>query len=81
MSNEKLYPEAWNFFVKHARNMEGLPEAKIGKYRISLPDGSGDFIYNDKVEILFILFRIEFYKSSIKSPSIYNQIQYIVNNF
>lgn len=79
--NSEKYPEAWKFFIEHARNMEGTEFDKYGKYRISIPDLSGDFIYSNDVGILFIKFKDEFYKPSINSPSVYGKIQYIVEKF
>jgi hypothetical protein len=79
--NSKKYPEAWNFFIEHARNMENTEFEHLGKYRIPKPNMSGDFIYHDKVEMLFQVFKDEFYKPSISSPSVYGKIQYIVGNF
>lgn len=81
MCNSKEYPEAWEFFKEHARNVEGEEEGEIAKYRIPKPDKSGEFIYHNNVGVLFHLFRIEFYKPSINSPSVYGKIQYIVDNF
>jgi hypothetical protein len=79
--NSKKYPEAWSFFIKHARNMENTDDEKLGKYRIPKPDMSGDFIYNDRVEMLFQVFKNEFYKPNLESPSVYVKIQYIVEKF
>jgi hypothetical protein len=80
-SNSEKYPEAWEFFIEHARNMENEPECKLGKYRIPKPDLSGQFLYHDRVEMLFQIFKDEFYKPSLNSPSIYGKIQYIVETF
>jgi hypothetical protein len=79
--NSEIYPECWDFFIKHARNISGEEEAKIGKYRVPKPDMSGKFIYHDRVEMLFQLLKDEFYKINPKSPSVYGRIQYIVQNF
>lgn len=81
MSNKTKYPECWAFFEKHARNMEGTPEEGIGKYRVPKPDMSGDFLYHDKVEVLFQLLKDFWYKLSVDSPSVYGKIQYITSNF
>jgi len=80
-SNKVKYPECWIFFVEQARNMEGEPESKMGKYRVPKPDGSGEFIYHNKIEILFQLLKEEWYKPSLESPSAYGKIQFIVNTF
>lgn len=79
--NSKKYPDAWSFFIENARNMENTEFEYLGKYRIPKPDMSGDFIYNDRVEILFQDFKNEFYKPSLKSHSVYGKIQCIVENF
>jgi hypothetical protein len=81
MSNSEKYPEAWAFFIKQARNMKNTEFKYLGKYRIPKPDRSGDFIYHDRVEILFQLLKDEWYKPSINSPTVYGKIQYIVQNF
>lgn len=80
-SNSEKYPEAWQFFIEHARNMRNEPESRLGKYRVPKPDMSGDFLYHDRVEILFHIFKNEYYKPSINSHSVYGKIQYIVENF
>ncbi len=80
-SNAERYPEAWAFFLEHARNIEnetGLPNFK---YRIPKPDMSGDFIYRDDIGDLFWAFKDEFYKPSLNSHSVYGQIQAITEKF
>jgi len=81
MRNSERYPDCWAFFLEYARNMENEEEVIFGKYRISKPDQIGDFIYHDRVEILFQLLVIEWYKPAINSPSVYGKIQYIVETF
>jgi hypothetical protein len=80
-SNSKKYPEAWIFFTQHTRNIQNTEFELMGRYRISKPDMSGEFIYHDKVEMLFQIFKDEYYKPSINSHSIYGKIQHIVDNF
>jgi len=84
-SNSELYPEAWEFFIEHARNVkaERLAGDKemIADYRISKPDQSGEFFYNNHPGILFCMLRDAFYRVSLQSPSVYGKIQYIVQNF
>lgn len=81
VSNKIKYPEAWEFFMEHARNMEDEEECKWGKYRIPVPDMSGNFIYSDDVGVLFLMFKEEFYKPQLNSLSLYGKIQYITDNF
>ena len=81
ISNAVKYPEAWEFFIEHARNMEDETESKYGKYRIPKPDMSGNFIYADCPGVLFLLFKEEFYKPRFESYSVYGKIQYIADNF
>lgn len=80
-SNKDLYPEAWEFFIEHARNMTGTEFEERGLYRIPVPDLSGDFIYADCPGILFLRFKKEFYKPRLESHSLYGKIQYIADNF
>lgn len=80
-SNSEKYPEAWAFFIEHARNMEDEPEVIHGKYRIPKPDRSGDFLYSHCPGELFWKFKNFFYHVDINSPSVYGKIQYIVQNF
>ncbi len=80
-SNSEKYPEAWEFWIENARNMEDEEEVVLGKYRIPKPDMSGDFLYHDDVGILFLIFKKHFYKIDINSPSVYGKMQYIVQNF
>jgi hypothetical protein len=79
--NSKKYPEAWNFFIEHARNMENTEFERFGKYRIPKPDKSGDFLYHDDVGWLFWYFKEEFYKPNLNSHSVHGIIQYVVENF
>lgn len=79
--NSKRFPEAWEFFIEHARNMENTEFEQFGKYRIPVPDMSGNFIYSDCPGKLFWVFKEEFYKPSLNSHSVYGKIQYIVENF
>ena len=79
-SNSKLYPECWAFFIEYARNMTGTEFEQQGKYRVPMPDESGNFLYADHPGELFCMLKEEFYKPSIKSPSVYGKIQYIVQN-
>ena len=79
-SNSQKYPEAWKFFIEHARNMENTEFEIYGKYRIPKPDMSGDFIYSNCSGMLFWLFKEDFYKPSLNSHSVYGKIQYIVEN-
>lgn len=81
ISNKNKYPEAWEFFIKHARNIEDEEESKYGKYRIPVPDMSGNFIYSDHPGVLFLKFKEEFYKPRLNSHSLYGKIQYIADNF
>lgn len=81
ISNADKYPEAWKFFIEHARNIENEKDLPNYKYRIPTPDMSGNFIYHDHPGNLFHLFREEFYKPRLNSPSLYGKIQYIVNTF
>lgn len=80
VSNKVRYPEAWAFFIEHARNLEEEPEFTY-KYRIPKPDMSGDFLYANTIEYLWISFKEEFYKPRLESHSVYGAIQYIVNTF
>lgn len=80
--NSKKYPEAWEFFIEHARNIENEPDiSHLGKYRIPKPDRSGKFLYANNPGLLFIKLKNTFYNIDINSPSVYGKIQYIVNNF
>ena len=82
MKNSKAYPEAWEFFIEHARNIKNEPDiAHLGDYRISRPDESGKYIYANCPGKLFAIFKDIFYKISLDSPSVYGKIQYIVRNF
>jgi len=80
--NSEKYPEAWAFFIEHARNISEEPEVNHhGKYSVPMPDKSGRFLYADCPGLLFTKFNEEFYKISLDSPSVYGKIQYIVENF
>ncbi len=81
MRNSEKHPEAWKFYIKHARNMEGEEEEKIGKYRIPRPDRSGEFIYSECVEGLWRKFIEAWYTPDLNSECVRSKIQYIVNNF
>lgn len=80
MSNRIKYPEAWAFFVEHARNIEEEDEGKIAPYRIPKPDRSGDFIYADCPGKLFRVFLEHWHKPSLDSPSVRGKIQHIVKH-
>ena len=79
-SNSKRYPEAWKFFEGQARNMEGTEEEHLGKYRIPVPNFSGDFIYADDPGKLWARFIVAWYRIDHNSHSLYGKIQFIVNN-
>jgi len=79
-NNRDLYPEAWLFFVEHARNIENEKGSEY-KYCIPKPDMSGNFIYANCPGALFMDFKYEFYKPSLKSHSVYGKIQAIVDVF
>ena len=81
-SNAVKYPEAWAFYKEHARNISEEPHLNhLGNYRIPEPNQSGDFIYADTVEDLWISFLRKWYEPNIKSESLYGKIQYIVEHF
>lgn len=82
MSNSIKHPAAWKFYVKQARNIEKESDINhLGKYRIPIPNQSGQFIYaNDPAE-LWSKFIVEWYKADLSSESIYGKIQYIVTKF
>lgn len=67
-SNKELFPEAWAFFIEHARNLEYdadyVPEKK---YSVPWPDMSGRFIYANDTPLLFRRLVAEFYKPSLDS--------------
>lgn len=52
MSNSQKHPEAWNFFIEQARNVENTDVEFLGKYRIPVPDKSGNFIYANDSGVL-----------------------------
>jgi hypothetical protein len=52
MSNSKNYPEAWKFFMKHARNIKGCEDEHLGLYRIPHPTKEV-IIYADDPGVLF----------------------------
>ena len=81
ISNKEKYPEAWAFYVEHARNM--MEENYEFNYRIPIPDLSGNFINADTPEQLWSRFIRSWFntKQGLNSPSIYEKIQYIVNTF
>lgn len=74
--NSNKYQEAWEFFVKYARNIKN-DKKDLGveyDYRISKPDMSGEFIYANDPRTLFILLKYEYYKPSPNSHSVYGKI-------
>lgn len=80
--NSKKHPEAWDFYIKYARNIKDESDlVHLGNYRISVPDMSGNFIYADRVEDLWKRFISSWYEVRIDSPSVYGKIQYIVEKF
>ena len=79
-TNSEVYPEAWEFFEEHARNMEGTDEEHLGKYRIPHPTRLGDFIHAEDPAILFRQMVRPFYTEHKDSPSVHGKIQFIVNN-
>lgn len=82
MSNSQKHPEAWNFFIDQARNVENTDVEFIGKYRIPVPDKSGEFIYANDSGILWSKFIESWYTiESLEAPTVRGKIQYIVNNF
>ena len=81
-SNKKLHPEAWEFFVEQARNITEEEDLNhLGNYSIPVPDMSGNFIYTDTVEQLWIRFIQAWYRPSLNSHSVRGKIQYIAINF
>ncbi len=83
MNNSEKHPEAWAFFIEHARNMEGTEFEEQGKYRIPYPSLTRPirFIYADDSGYLWGKFIRTWYEERLDSPSIYGRIQYIVNHF
>ena len=83
MSNSERYPEAWAFYIEHARNMGGTEFEIDGKYRIPVPDMKTpiEYIHTDTVEMLWSQFISRWYREDLNSPSLHGKIQYIVNNF
>lgn len=81
-NNSITHPEAWDFYINEARNIEEEPSINhLGKYRIPIPDESGNFIYADDTANLWREFIKEWYKPRLNSSSVYGKIQYIVTNF
>lgn len=80
MSNSNLYPEAWKFFIEHARNIKGCEDEHLGLYRIPHPSKEVCIYANDP-GVLFCKLRDAWYTPSLDSPSVYGKIQYIVQNF
>lgn len=80
-SNKESFPDAWEFFEEHARNIEGTHLEYRGKYRIPKPDRSGGFLYANNPGYLFIKLKEEFYKPSLNSPSVRGKVQGIVETF
>jgi hypothetical protein len=78
-SNSELHPEAWKFFIDQARNIMNEPELPAN-YRIPEPNMSGNFIYSDTIEGLWVQFIRKWYEPNFNSHSVYGQIQYIVEN-
>lgn len=77
-----MYPEAWKFYVEHARNISGEPHLNhLGNYRIPEPNQSGNFIYANVVEELWSSFIRKWYEPNLRSESLHGKIQYIVQNF
>ncbi len=82
MSNKERHPEAWDFFAEQARNItQEIELSDLGNYRIPKPNKSGDFLYADKVEELWCMFILQWYKEDVNSESVRGRMQYIVNNF
>mgnify|MGYP003435550849 CR=1 FL=1 len=82
VSNSIKHLEAWNFFVEEARNIREESDINhLGNFRIPIPDKSGNFIYTETVEGLWVELLKEWYKPRLNSPSIRGKIQYIVNQF
>lgn len=79
MTNSKAYPEAWKFFIEHARNIKGCEDEHLGLYRIPHPTKEV-CIYADDVRVLFSKLRDVFYTPSLDAPSVYGKIQYIVQH-
>lgn len=80
-SNAQTHPEAWEFFAEHARNMTGTNEEQLGKYRIPIPDMSGNFIRTHAIEDLWSQFIDAWYKPSLTSHSVRGQIQAVISKF
>ena len=79
--NDKKHPEAWNFYIKQAKNISETELNYLGNYRIPVPDMSGDFIYTQTVEELWDKFIQSWYRiESLNAPTIKGKIQYIVKN-
>lgn len=82
MSNAIKHPEAWAFYIEQARNIENEPTINsLGKYRIPVPNKSGQFIYADDAGELWGKFIKEWYTVDLNSESLYGKIQYIVQHF
>jgi len=84
MSNSEKHPDAWEFFIENARNMEKEEEVIYGKYRIPHPCSTlGDirFIYANDSGELWSKFIEEWYKPDLNSQSAYGKIQAIVEKF
>lgn len=80
--NSKKYPEAWEFYINHARNITQESDLiHLGNYRISEPNRSGKFIYANTVEELWLKFIKSWYDVNFNSESVHGKIQYIVQNF
>lgn len=83
MSNKDKYPEAWNFYVREARNIQEESDLnRLGNYRIPKPDKSGKFIYAETIEQLWSRFIIIWHTiTSLNAPTCRGKIQYITQVF
>jgi hypothetical protein len=81
MSNSEKYPKAWSFFEENARNIVNEETINsLGNYRIPEPNKSGNFIYANSPEKLWLKFIRKWFHEDLNSESLYGKIQYIVNN-
>lgn len=80
LKNSIKHPEAWQFYIEHARNME--EEDYPFKYRIPEPNLSGNFINANSVEMLWSKFIRFWYEcqTGLNAPTLRGKIQYIVSN-
>ena len=79
-SNSKKYPEAWAFFIEHARNIKGCEDESLGLYRVPHPTEE-ICLYSNHIGELFLKLKAVFYEPSLDSPSVYGKVQYIVTHF